>query len=718
MAEAKIVVSAVDQTKAAIDSAKRNMEGLAKNVEQAKTVVEGFLASEVVLKMAEWAKGTIEAGDAMNDLSQRVGIAVEDLAKYKLATGQSGTSMESLAKGIKGLSTNMLEHGDALKAAGITATTADGAMQQLADVFAGMPDGMEKTALAVKVFGKAGMDLIPMLNMGSAGLKEASEKSAAYAATMKVFAPQADKFNDNLAEISLYSHAAAISMTSSMMPALIDITNQMAEAASKGGTLKGVMAGLDALGNNMFDWSGNAQRKNIANLSEDLQNLREEQAAITSDVFGSKGRIQTEIEEKIKALNTAKSAYFGFTDVKGGRGSTNPALATPKKAISPEIQALLDALSGKAGGGATKDVLSEYDKLIAKLGTDVAKAAGDAEAAQMGYNKSQAEFIALTKTNAWANFSEGQKTAVATLYEARIQSDLLTESTKALEKADLEAAQAHEKYITSLIDGLSKYQDESEALRETNDRLGLNKEAIAALDAIKLESKATTLDLMAIKVLDKNLDEAQYNIYKAQAEELRSQAMLKKTGAAKSTALDAADAANKLSKDAAQSLHDDVKNALSTAFHDSKDPVRAFGDALGNVIFTRVTNSLADAMATQFLNSSIGTSLLSIFGLADGGIMSDKGSVPLHAYSSGGIANSPQLAVFGEGRMNEAFVPLPDGRSIPVSMKGGGQAITVVQNFTVGDVASISMVKQAVANSQRQIVSAFARSQNYGGAVA
>lgn len=710
MADAKIVISAVDQTKAAIDSAKRNMEGLAKNVEQAKAVVEGLIASEVVMKMVEWAKSTLEAGDAMNDLSQRVGIAVQDLAKYELASAQSGTTMESLAKGIKGLSTSMLEHGDALKAAGITATTADGALKQLADVFANMPDGMEKAALASKLFGKAGMDLIPMLNLGSEGLKEAEEKSAKYAATMALLAPQADKFNDNMAEVAIASKVAGMSMMNSMLPALIAVSGQMAKAAQDSGTLGAAWAGLSGV------WSeGWGRHLEIWALKTNA--WFDEMEAKKRHFFGQD-------DEAAKYQNSANDRYLQIqkilspTDSKefSGNGANTP---ETKNVISPEIKALLDALSGKSGGTTTKDALSEYDKLINKLGTDVAKAAGDAEAAQMGYNKSQAEFIALTQTNAWTNFSEGQKIAVATMYEARIQSDLLAESTKALEKADLDAAQAHEKYITSLIDGLSTYQGESEALRDTNDRMGLNKEAIAALDAAKLESKATTLDLMAIKMLDKNLDEAQYNIYKAQAEELRTQAQLKKTGAAKSTALDAAAEADKLSQEAAKSLHDDVKNALSTAFHDSKDPVKAFGDALGNVVFTRVTNSLADAMATQFLNNSVVKSITSLFGFADGGVMTSKGPLPLNAYAGGGIASTPQLALFGEGRMNEAFVPLPDGRSIPVSMKGGGQqAVTVVQNFTVGDVASISMVRQAVANSQRQIVSAFSRSQNYGGAIA
>lgn len=59
---------------------------------------------------------------------------------------------------------------------------------------------------------------------------------------------------------------------------------------------------------------------------------------------------------------------------------------------------------------------------------------------------------------------------------------------------------------------------------------------------------------------------------------------------------------------------------------------------------------------------------------ANGNIMTSAGPLPLplQKYATGGIARSPQLSLFGEGRTPEAYVPLPDGRSIPVSMKGGG----------------------------------------------
>jgi hypothetical protein len=76
---------------------------------------------------------------------------------------------------------------------------------------------------------------------------------------------------------------------------------------------------------------------------------------------------------------------------------------------------------------------------------------------------------------------------------------------------------------------------------------------------------------------------------------------------------------------------------------------------------------------------------------AKGGVMTAHGALDLHRYASGGIATSPQLALFGEGRMPEAYVPLPDGRSIPVTVK------TASANDE-----SLPYIRQIAANSDRQ----------------
>ncbi|EBW4840820.1 TPA: tape measure protein [Citrobacter koseri] len=90
----------------------------------------------------------------------------------------------------------------------------------------------------------------------------------------------------------------------------------------------------------------------------------------------------------------------------------------------------------------------------------------------------------------------------------------------------------------------------------------------------------------------------------------------------------------------------------------------------GSLGFNNLTGSAADGT----------NGIPSIPKFAKGGIFGKDGVVPLRAYQKGGIADSPQLALFGEGDMNEAYVPLPDGRSIPVtlnaeSVKGGGGGV-------------------------------------------
>lgn len=75
---------------------------------------------------------------------------------------------------------------------------------------------------------------------------------------------------------------------------------------------------------------------------------------------------------------------------------------------------------------------------------------------------------------------------------------------------------------------------------------------------------------------------------------------------------------------------------------------------------------------------------------ADGGIMTSRGPAQLRRYANGGIATGPQLAMYGEGSGPEAYVPLPDGRSIPVSMRGASGDTNMAMHFYLGDNSSSS----------------------------
>ena len=249
----KIVISA--DTSAATTSIKNfsaTLEGLSGKVAGLSTMAGHVGSAFAILATGGAAagglgavvKGAIDAADKLNDLSQQVGISVKALAGYELAANQSGTSLEAIGRGVKGLSQNLLENGKALSAAGITAKDADGAMRQIADLFSQMPDGIEKTTLATKLFGKSGMEMIPMLNMGSKGLNDAAEKSEKYAAAMAALAPQADAFNDSLGELSMSGKILGLTLANDMMPFLLQTSSAMALAAQQGGIMEAALVGL------------------------------------------------------------------------------------------------------------------------------------------------------------------------------------------------------------------------------------------------------------------------------------------------------------------------------------------------------------------------------------------------------------------------------------------------------------------------------------------
>jgi hypothetical protein len=99
---------------------------------------------------------------------------------------------------------------------------------------------------------------------------------------------------------------------------------------------------------------------------------------------------------------------------------------------------------------------------------------------------------------------------------------------------------------------------------------------------------------------------------------------------------------------------------------------------------------------------------------ANGGVMTSAGPVPLRRYERGGIANSMQMAIFAEGSRPEAYVPLPDGRSIPVTMDSApavqpAPASNVeVHNYAAGVQVTPKMTPHGVALIVREVATEIA----------
>jgi hypothetical protein len=110
----------------------------------------------------------------------------------------------------------------------------------------------------------------------------------------------------------------------------------------------------------------------------------------------------------------------------------------------------------------------------------------------------------------------------------------------------------------------------------------------------------------------------------------------------------------------AQGVIGGIDAAIEAAMTGAKD----LDDQLKQIA-AGVLKQIGSALIKFGLNS-----LFPGFGFANGGVMTNNGPAPLKRYSQGGIANRPQLALYGEGSKPEAYVPLPDGRRIPVALQG------------------------------------------------
>ncbi len=135
---------------------------------------------------------------------------------------------------------------------------------------------------------------------------------------------------------------------------------------------------------------------------------------------------------------------------------------------------------------------------------------------------------------------------------------------------------------------------------------------------------------------------------------------------------------------------DNMVNTLTDAVMSGKASFRDLATGILKEI-TRILISKAVAALANMIINLFGSSSSSGGGdtsggsawMAKGGIVGPQGKIPVHAYSSGGIAKTPQMAIFGEGRSPEAYVPLPDGKNIPVRMEGGGAGTNIPISIAV-----------------------------------
>ncbi len=199
--------------------------------------------------------------DELANLAQKTGVSVEALSGLTYVAKMSDTDLQGLVKGLQRLSVAMFdtqtqgeEGSAALKALGVSAVDASGQIRpteqvllDLADKFADMPDGADKAALAIKLFGREGLNLIPFLNQGREGITSLMEEAQRFGLVINSQTAQASELlNDNLDRMRSMLEGVQRQIGAAVIPVLADFTEQVILAQTETGSFSNELQRITA----------------------------------------------------------------------------------------------------------------------------------------------------------------------------------------------------------------------------------------------------------------------------------------------------------------------------------------------------------------------------------------------------------------------------------------------------------------------------------------
>jgi hypothetical protein len=350
------IAKSTGNTEAQFKKLNGTMGGLSDTIKKVGGAFLAFSASMAIVDKitGAFARATEEI-DNLGKASQKVGVTVEALSALKFAGDQSGVAFDSLEGALAKFNKNLVNVGDTTSEVGATlrkfgvttADTTETAFTKIANGFAKIPDSANKTAVAVELFGKAGADLIPLLNEGGDGLEAFRKRAEELGLVLSQdVVNRITAFNDSMSEMSKASEGITNQMVAGLAPALQSIATLFASSASAGEFWREVGRGIGEVLVYMagkFDQAITQARQFlvIANATVDIAKKlgsADFGGAKNSfvDGYDSVKKLQAESDQRIKVLNQYADTFT----------------ATSKKIASVADSANMKPKSG--GGGKTQ----------------------------------------------------------------------------------------------------------------------------------------------------------------------------------------------------------------------------------------------------------------------------------------------------------------------------------------------------------------------------
>lgn len=539
-------------------------------------VVTGALAAvasyQTVATVIGNVRSAIDRLDALNDLSERLGVSAKALQEIGYAGVYADASLESIGKGLQKLSQNMVEANDAsskqaalFRALGVATTDAEGNLRDSADVmtdlagyFEGVEDGAVKTALAIKLFGKQGVDLIPLLNGGKEGLEKARIEAEKFGVVVGEDAVKAAAaFNDNMDRLGKITEGTYNQISSAVLPVLVAFSDAMVQAASDTQSVNSAAQELSKNGT-IFEWakSGAIGITYLMDAAEGVTRVLKALGQVAGGYFAAVGEIisgttgaikralsgdlsgaVSEIEgikRRSRVIGEEITASLGNTfgdrllgnkirdrlqDLKqfGNAAAEVGTKAKPTKAV---IDALADS-ADKAGKAADENAaaLQKWTDQIQKYNTEL-----DAQAEQTDKLSKAEQWLAELTANSTSEvqkLTDEQREALTVELQLTIAKEKRNKALEDEAKWLKESAAENAKAADSLRQQTDKYADELTALQKRGQAIGLNAVQVAELEAAELRELAAQKERQAVLFQDIDLTGATSEQYRRQAEALR-----------------------------------------------------------------------------------------------------------------------------------------------------------------------------------------------------
>lgn len=215
----------------------------AKRWENAGKVL-GAAAAAAVVGIAGLVAAQISAADQAGEMAARLSVSTEWITGMGYAAKMSGTDVQVLERGLGALTGTMAkaaggsqEQQRLFAAIGVSATDVTGQLKpldqilpQIADKFLAFQDGPAEAALATRLFGDAGRELLPMLNQGAAGMDQLRARAAELGMVIgDDTAARAGELNDQIDELVGQVRGVGTEIAAALLPMLVEAATATAQ---------------------------------------------------------------------------------------------------------------------------------------------------------------------------------------------------------------------------------------------------------------------------------------------------------------------------------------------------------------------------------------------------------------------------------------------------------------------------------------------------------